>query len=74
MLRTTCVATMLEGGHARNALPQLAAANVNCRVQPDDSLDYVMGTLKKAIADDQVKHVHHQRRRECARVRRCGRS
>jgi len=32
MLRTTCVATMLEGGHARNALPQLAAANVNCRV------------------------------------------
>jgi acetylornithine deacetylase/succinyl-diaminopimelate desuccinylase-like protein len=54
MLRTTCVATMLEGGHARNALPQLAAANVNCRVQPDDSLDYVIGELKKAIADDQV--------------------
>ena len=37
MLRTTCVATMLEGGHAPNALPQLAAANVNCRVRPDDS-------------------------------------
>jgi len=54
MLRTTCVATMLEGGHARNALPQLAAANVNCRVQPDDSLDYVIGALKKVIADDQV--------------------
>ena len=54
MLRTTCVATMLEGGHARNALPQLAAANVNCRIQPADSLDYVMGELKKAIADDQV--------------------
>ena len=54
MLRTTCVATMLEGGHARNALPQLAAANVNCRVLPDDSLDFVTGTLKKAIADDQV--------------------
>ncbi len=32
MLRTTCVATMLEGGHASNALPQLAAATVNCRV------------------------------------------
>lgn len=54
MLRTTCVATMLEGGHARNALPQLAAANVNCRVQPDESLDYVTSTLKKVIADDQV--------------------
>ena len=40
-LRTTCVATMLEGGHAINALPQLAAANVNCRVLPEDSVDYV---------------------------------
>ena len=55
MLRTTCVATMLEGGHARNALPQLAAANVNCRVMGDDSLDSVMNALKKAIADDQVQ-------------------
>ncbi|HYW48035.1 MAG TPA: M20/M25/M40 family metallo-hydrolase [Bryobacteraceae bacterium] len=54
MLRTTCVATMLEGGHAPNALPQLAAANVNCRVQPDDKLDYVLAALKKVIADDQV--------------------
>jgi acetylornithine deacetylase/succinyl-diaminopimelate desuccinylase-like protein len=54
MLRTTCVATMLEGGHAPNALPQLAAANVNCRVEPDDSLQYVMDTLKKVIADEQV--------------------
>ena len=39
MLRTTCVATMLEGGHALNALPQLAAANVNCRVLPEDSVE-----------------------------------
>jgi acetylornithine deacetylase/succinyl-diaminopimelate desuccinylase-like protein len=54
MLRTTCVATMLEGGHAVNALPQLAAANINCRVQPDDSPAYVIAALKKAIADDQV--------------------
>lgn len=54
MLRTTCVATLLEAGHARNALPQLAAANVNCRVQPDDSLKYVVDTLKRVIADDQV--------------------
>jgi acetylornithine deacetylase/succinyl-diaminopimelate desuccinylase-like protein len=55
MLRTTCVATMLEGGHAVNALPQLAAANVNCRILPEDSTEYVQGTLKKVIADDQVK-------------------
>jgi acetylornithine deacetylase/succinyl-diaminopimelate desuccinylase-like protein len=54
MLRTTCVATMLEGGHAPNALPQLAAANVNCRILPEDSLDYVTSTLKKVVNDDQV--------------------
>ena len=40
-LRTTCVATQLEGGHAKNALPQLAAANVNCRVLPDDQVEFV---------------------------------
>jgi acetylornithine deacetylase/succinyl-diaminopimelate desuccinylase-like protein len=53
-LRTTCVATQLEGGHAKNALPQLAAANVNCRVLPDDSVDYVTSTLKRVIADSAV--------------------
>jgi acetylornithine deacetylase/succinyl-diaminopimelate desuccinylase-like protein len=54
MLRTTCVATQLEGGHARNALPQLAAATVNCRVLPDDSLEYVQGTFENVFADKQV--------------------
>src|SRR5579884_1200957 len=54
-LRTTCVATQLEGGHARNALPQLAAANVNCRVLPEDSADYVQSTLERIFADEQVK-------------------
>jgi len=54
LLRTTCVATMLEGGHAMNALPQLAAALVNCRVIPEDSPQYVEETLKKVVADDQV--------------------
>jgi acetylornithine deacetylase/succinyl-diaminopimelate desuccinylase-like protein len=53
-LRTTCVATQLEGGHAMNALPQLAAANVNCRVLPEDSADYILSTLKKVVADDKV--------------------
>ena len=54
ILRTTCVATQLEGGHAINALPQLAAANINCRVLPEDSADYVQSTLKRIVADDQV--------------------
>ncbi|HLK65457.1 MAG TPA: M20/M25/M40 family metallo-hydrolase [Bryobacteraceae bacterium] len=54
-LRTTCVATQIEGGHAKNALPQLAAANVNCRVLPEDSVEYVKTTLEKMISDDQVK-------------------
>lgn len=54
MLKTTCVATQLEGGHARNALPQLASANVNCRIMPDDSLDYVLSTLKRVVGDEQV--------------------
>ena len=53
-LRTTCVATQIEAGHARNALPQLATANVNCRGLPEDTLEYVTATLKKIVADDQV--------------------
>jgi acetylornithine deacetylase/succinyl-diaminopimelate desuccinylase-like protein len=53
-LRTTCVATMLEAGHAINALPQLAAATVNCRALPDDSVDYVKTSLQKVVADEQV--------------------
>jgi acetylornithine deacetylase/succinyl-diaminopimelate desuccinylase-like protein len=55
MMRTTCVATQLEGGHATNALPQLAAANINCRLLPDDTTDHVVAELTKLIADDQVK-------------------
>ena len=53
-LRTTCVATQLEGGHARNALPQLAAATVNCRVLPEDTQEDVTATLKNVLADEQV--------------------
>jgi acetylornithine deacetylase/succinyl-diaminopimelate desuccinylase-like protein len=54
-LRTTCVATQIEGGHARNALPQLAAANVNCRVLSEDSVEYVQSTLNRIIGDSQVR-------------------
>src|SRR6185503_1709603 len=53
-LRTTCVATQLEGGHAKNALPQLAAATVNCRVLPEDSIGSVTAALKRVIADTAV--------------------
>ena len=53
-LRTTCIATQLEGGHAKNALPQLAAANVNCRVLPEDGIEYVTSALRRVIADTAV--------------------
>ena len=53
-LRTTCVATQLEAGHAKNALPQLAAANVNCRVLPDVRVDDVTKALKKVVGDTAV--------------------
>src|SRR5437588_9996770 len=53
-LRTTCVATRLEGGHANNDLPQTAAAIVNCRMLPQDSLDNVQRTLTRVLADDRI--------------------
>jgi acetylornithine deacetylase/succinyl-diaminopimelate desuccinylase-like protein len=55
MLRTTCVATLLEGGHANNALPQRAAANVNCRIFPGESVDQTQAALVAAISDPGVK-------------------
>jgi acetylornithine deacetylase/succinyl-diaminopimelate desuccinylase-like protein len=54
MLRTTCVATMLEGGHAPNALPQRAKATINCRIAPGESADSTRAALVKAIADPKV--------------------
>jgi acetylornithine deacetylase/succinyl-diaminopimelate desuccinylase-like protein len=54
LLRTTCVATMLEGGQAFNALPQLASATVNCRIMPGVSADAVKATLEKVLADNQI--------------------
>ena len=46
-MRTTCVATMLEGGHAHNALPQLAKSNVNCRILPGEPVAEVQATLQR---------------------------
>lgn len=54
MLRTTCVATMLSGGHARNALPQAASANVNCRMAPGHDPEAVRAGLIAAINDTGV--------------------
>jgi acetylornithine deacetylase/succinyl-diaminopimelate desuccinylase-like protein len=55
MLRTTCVATLLSGGHANNALPQRATANVNCRIFPGETVDGTQAALVAAIADPGVK-------------------
>src|SRR5262249_59139099 len=53
-LRTTCVATTLEGGHAYNALPQTARAVVNCRILPNEKVADVAATLKRVLADDKI--------------------
>jgi acetylornithine deacetylase/succinyl-diaminopimelate desuccinylase-like protein len=54
MMRTTCVATLIGGGHAPNALPQLATANVNCRILPGVSPDSVKDQLVKIFADPKI--------------------
>ena len=53
-MRTTCVATMLSGGHAENALPQTATATVNCRLLPVDNAADVEGALKRVLADEKI--------------------
>lgn len=53
-LRTTCVATMLEGGHAENALPQRARATIQCRLLPGDAVEEARATLVGVVADPQV--------------------
>lgn len=54
-LRTTCVATLLDGGHAENALPQKAKAAVNCRIFPGVAVDAVRAELAQAIGDPKVE-------------------
>ena len=54
LLRTTCVATMLSGGHAPNALPAMAQANVNCRIFPGEEPEDVRKTLEKVVDDPKV--------------------
>ena len=54
-LRTTCVATMVDAGHATNALPQRARATVNCRILPGESVDEVQKTIVRVLADEKIK-------------------
>jgi acetylornithine deacetylase/succinyl-diaminopimelate desuccinylase-like protein len=53
-LRTTCVATLISGGHAENALPQRARATIQCRMMPSDSAENVQATLVRVLADPKI--------------------
>jgi acetylornithine deacetylase/succinyl-diaminopimelate desuccinylase-like protein len=53
-LRTTCVATLISGGHAENALPQRARATIQCRMLPGDSAANVQNALVAALADPAI--------------------
>ena len=54
MMRTTCIATQLDAGHAPNALPQRATATLSCRVMQGTSPEQVQAQLQRALADDQI--------------------
>ena len=64
ILRTSCVATKLAGGHANNALPQTATANVNCRIAPTSSIQETMDILNRVFADTSVAITFTTRERE----------
>jgi acetylornithine deacetylase/succinyl-diaminopimelate desuccinylase-like protein len=54
IMRTTCVATLVEAGHAINALPQTARATLNCRILPTESVEEVQESLVRVLADDGI--------------------
>ncbi len=55
IMRTTCTTTMVEGGHAENALPQRARATIQCRAIPGETADTVRATLDKVLADPGIR-------------------
>jgi acetylornithine deacetylase/succinyl-diaminopimelate desuccinylase-like protein len=61
MLRTTCVATELSGGHAPNALPQMASVNVNCRILPNEDIPGVERTLRQMFAPARAEMSYGER-------------
>jgi len=58
LLRTTCVATLVTAGHAANALPQRARANVNCRIVPGETEEEVRSTLVRVLNDPTISVSH----------------
>jgi len=61
-MRTTCVVTLINGGHATNALPQRVTANVNCRIFPGTTVAAVRDKLQELVADAQIKITAQQAR------------
>jgi acetylornithine deacetylase/succinyl-diaminopimelate desuccinylase-like protein len=55
LLRTTCVATLVSGGHAENALPQRARATIQCRMMPNDTAAQVQAAVVSALDDPQIR-------------------
>lgn len=64
MLHTTCIPTLLDAGHANNALPQRARANINCRIFPGESVEEVRARLEQLVADANVKVTTLEKRSE----------
>src|SRR5215469_632054 len=64
VLHTTCVATLLNAGHANNALPQRADANINCRIFPGTSVEEVRAKLEQLVADPEIKVTASDKRSE----------
>jgi acetylornithine deacetylase/succinyl-diaminopimelate desuccinylase-like protein len=54
IIRTTCTTTLIEGGHAANALPQRVSANVNCRIKPGTPVPEVQKTLERVLANPEI--------------------
>jgi acetylornithine deacetylase/succinyl-diaminopimelate desuccinylase-like protein len=67
MMRTTCAVTMISGGHATNALPQRADANVNCRIFPGTTIEQVQARLTRLAADPQVHVTARTRAKEAVK-------
>ncbi len=68
ILHTTCIPTLLSAGHANNALPQRADANINCRIFPGTTVEQVRDTLIRVVADPQIKVTATDKRSEVTKV------
>jgi acetylornithine deacetylase/succinyl-diaminopimelate desuccinylase-like protein len=68
MLHTTCIPTLLDAGHANNALPQRASANINCRIFPGESVEEVRAKLEQLVADSQIKATTLEKRSEVVKA------